>query len=371
MSIYIVTLLILLLFSFFEMNFSLSEIHKKKMRFILFFILVFQTGFRWKTGTDWEPYLDHFKNLNGFSDVLYDSSLGFESGYGFFVLAVKKIFNSYSAFLVIHAIIYYWLIFSAIKKTSSFFFMSIMVFYAITFGILGSNRQLIAIAICLYSLRYIIDKKPLNFFVLIGIAYLFHTSALVFVIFYFINREIKKPIIFAILILSIVLGRTNMPGLIFSFIGSFLGGMSSVKVDLYTEDAQKFLTEYQLSIFGLFKRILFFLLFLANYNILKEKVKYYKLVFNAYFVGLVFYFLFSSTLIILVNRGSLYFNIMECFLLPAQFILIKKTKLENLALVILFVLLIFLIFQSINIYEDLFIPYKGIFINSDFDRSMH
>ena len=40
--------------------------------------------------------------------------------------------------------------------------MSLLVFYATTMGYMGSNRQLLALGICLYALRFIKDKNTLK-----------------------------------------------------------------------------------------------------------------------------------------------------------------------------------------------------------------
>jgi hypothetical protein len=74
--------------------------------------------------------------------------------------------------------------------------------------------------------------------------------------------------------------------------------------------------------------------------------------------------------LILVNRGSLYFNVMECFLLASQFLIIKSRLERSYLLFLLLVISFFLLYQSISVYSDLFVPYKGVFINTSFDREM-
>ncbi len=59
------------------------------------------------------------------------------------------------------------------------------------FSITGT-RQTIATAILLWSYKFIIEKKFIKFVILVLIASLFHVTALVFILLYFIS-EIKKP----------------------------------------------------------------------------------------------------------------------------------------------------------------------------------
>ena len=367
MEIYIITLVVLLIFSFLELRTKLTSVQHKSMSFFVFCLFVFQVGLRWQTGTDWEPYLLHFEGMTDISDVYY-SLEGFEQGYGFLVLMVKSLWHNYTLFLVIHALLYYVLIFSAFKRLTPFLFVSLLVFYATNMGLMGANRQLLALGICLYALRYVKDKNALKFFILIGIAFLFHRTALIFSIYYFLNRDIKRSLILGTLIVAIVLGRTNFPFLAFSFVGDFFGGMATTKVSLYLDRSKDDLSNNQLTILGFIKRLVFLGLFLYNYKYLTSKISYYKLIFNGYFVGLVFYFMFSSTLLIMVNRGSLYFNTMETLLIACQFLLLKNKQYRDIALVLVFIISIFLLFQSISGYSDLFLPYKGVFINTKFHR---
>jgi hypothetical protein len=303
--------------------------------------------------------------VNTISNVFY-SLAGFEKGYGLFVLIVKGLWNSYTAFLIVHAIIYYLLIFSAFKKLTPYLFVSLLVFYATTLGVMGSNRQLIALAICLFSLRYVLNKNALKFFLLVGFAFLFHRSAILFVVYYFLNRNIKQSTIFIILIASFIIGKTSLPISAFSFVGGVIGEIGAYKAMFYSGSYQD--DSVSLSLLGLVKRLLFFGLFIYNYQYLTKKLSYYKLVFNGYFVGLIIYCLFSSSILILVNRGSLYFTVIEGLLLASQFIFIRDKHYTVNFLILLFIVSFLLLFQSIGGYADLFIPYKGIFINSDVYR---
>jgi hypothetical protein len=335
------------------------------MAVFVYCLFVFQVGFRWQTGTDWEPYILHFESLNNIKNLYY-SLTGFELGYSFLILFLKYIWNSYTFSLVVQAVIYYVLIFSAFKKLTPYLFVSLMVFYATTLGVMGSNRQLLALGICLYAIKYIIDKDSIKFFLLVALAFMFHSSAVLFIVFYFLNKDIKPFIIYTILAVSFIIGKTNFPFFIFSFIGESLGVMGAYKVLVYTGSYQEEVVS--LSIFGLIKRFFFIALFMYNYKILTDKLFYYKIIFNGYFVGLVIYALFSSTILILVNRGSLYFTVMEGLLLACQFVIIKEKHYTVNFLILLFIVSILLMFQSISGYADLFIPYKGVFYNSDVFR---
>lgn len=371
MGIYIITLLLLLLFSFFELRCELTKNQKTIMSFVLFFVLVFQAGLRWKTGTDWQVYLDNFENTVDYNAVLINILAGFEIGYGTFVFLIRKTTESYSVFLTIHALIYYILIFHSCKKLSPFPYVTLLVFYVSTIGVLGSSRQLLAVGICLFSLQYVLERKAFKFFFTIAIAFLFHSTAILFCVMYFLNRRVKVNTTILVIILAFIIGKTSLPIHAFSILGKSIGGAGESKVSTYTDIAGEIMSANALSLIGLIRRLVYLSLFLYTSKLLQKKLIYYNLLFNGYLFGLVFYFLFSSTLIIMVNRGSLYFNVLECLLISCQFIVLKDRLERSYMILLLFVFCIFLFYQSISAYDDLFIPYKGIFINQDFDREMY
>jgi hypothetical protein len=328
-----------------------------------------QVGLRWETGTDWMPYLENFLISDNIDAVLVNSVLGFEIGYGFFVFFVRLFTSDYTVFLLAHALVYYFLVFKSNKFISPYPYVSLLLFYASTAGMLGSNRQLIALAICLYSIQYVITKKPIKFAALIFIAFLFHTTAIIFSVYYFLNRDFKKHHVYIVLILAFIIGNTNIPNLLFSGLGNLLGGASESKAQFYTE--KDVLGDSSLSFVGLIRRLLYFVIFYLSYDKLIDKLKIYKLIFNGFLFGLVFYFLFANSLLILVNRGSIYFNVMEAFLIASLLYLFKTNKDRMIVVFIIFLYSFYIFFQSISVYSDLFLPYKGLFINEEYKRNLY
>jgi hypothetical protein len=370
MEIYIITVLFIFILGFFDLSLKLSDFQKKTLILLLYLVMVIQIGLRWETGTDWNPYLENFQASDDYNIIILNSFVGFEIGYGTLAFFIKQVFNSYSVFLFLHAVIFYLVIFRTAKKYSPFFFVTIIFFYATTLGVVGSNRQLLAIIICLIGLDFVFEKKPFKFLGIIIFASLFHTTAFLFGIYYFLNRNFKSITIISVLLLSFIIGKTGLPFLIFSKFGGVFGELASTKTLAYSEGRDATL-EVSLGFFGLFKRLLFIAIFTYNYSSLNARLMYYKVLYNGYVFGMVVYFLFASSLLILVNRGSLYFNIMESFLISCQFLVFQK-RLDRLCLFFILLLIsIGFLFQSVSAYPDLFDPYKSLFYNSDFVRDMH
>jgi hypothetical protein len=368
MIIYVITIAILLLFSYIEIS-GIGSTKNRAMLFIVFLILVAQIGLRWETGTDWTPYRNHFEQDHTWDSVFLNVIIGFELGYGIFVWLIHSISNNYTVFLLIHALIFFIFIFKASNRLSFYPMLTLLLFYAVMMGYTGSNRQLLALAICLYSLTYAINKKFMPFLFCVFFATLFHTSALLFSIYYLLNRDLKKQTIFALLAISIIIGFSSVPSSIFTSIAGILGETFSYKADFYLNDLNRGPDE--LSAFGLIRRIMVVFIGLYLYKPIIMRTPVFRVFFNGYLVGLALYFLFANSLLILVSRGSLYFSVMEVFILASVPVAMKDDLRKKIALGALLLYSGVAFYQSINTYSDLFIPYKSIFINSDYERNLY
>ena len=69
-------------------------------------------------------------------------------------------------------------------------------------------------------------------------------------------------------------------------------------------------------------------------------------------------------------RLASHFNIMESLLITSQMCLLKGEDIKLISIFVLLIFSFFFLYQSIVSYPDLFDPYKGVFLNSDFQRSM-
>jgi len=369
MYIYIITLFILFFFSFLDVRYKLTSEQRKWLVFISYTVIVLQVGLRWETGTDWNSYLDHFRSTSKFIEISPFRN-GMELGYNIFVWAIRILTAKYSIFLILHSVIFYLLIFKSFQRYTPYIFLTLLLFYSITLGLWGSNRQLIALAICLYSLRYIVEEKPVIFFALIFLATMFHISAILFTVYFFLNRNLKPALFVSVLIISFVLGRTTIPNKIFFGIADIVGGSAATKALFYINNANEYMSEHSLSIIGLVKRIAFLTVFYVNGKKLIPQLPFYRLLLNGYFLGIILYFLFSNSLLIMVSRGSLYFTAIEPLLLSSQLLLFNKKENKIVLLFLLFIFSFFFMYQSIGTYSDLFNPYKGLFLNSNYYRIM-
>jgi hypothetical protein len=359
MTIYIFSILLLFVFSCLELNVAMSPATKKAITLFAYIFLVLQVGLRWETGTDWNNYLQHFESINSFSSAS-PTLMSPEYGYNVAIWFIKIFFSNYSVFLIIHASVYYYLIFDSMKRYTGILFLPLMVFYCVTIGYTGSNRELIAVAIGLYALRYICDERNIYYYLLVAVACMFHASALILLLFVLFKRKIRPVALLLILVCSITIGASRFPELLFSAVGNLLGGLSLSKTTVYINNAPGSILDSGLTVFGLFKRLAFLSLFYCNRRLLSEKLRYYNVMLNAYIAGVILFFLFANSLPIMVSRGSLYFYVLETLLLASQVHLLIRRSSKLVMASTLCVLSVVFFLQSISAYPELFIPYRGI-----------
>jgi len=351
----------LLIFSLYF--FTISQYFKKYNKIIIFSSIVLLgliVGLRWKMATDWEPY---YYNFNEFD---FDND-NFEIGYKFFILFFRKLSDNYSFFLLFYTFSYLFIFYLSLLKLKLPSIISVLLYFCLTLGVWGSHRQLMALSICFYALFFLFNDRNKLFLLFILIAITFHYSALFCLLFYIVKIKIPKFFYLVIFFLMFIFG---------SFLGEYLINKAQPQNDLITFD-KLFVyidgvskIDVKSSGFGLIKRILLFLFF--YYHALRIPNKLYFLnFFKIYFLGLIIYFLFKDSFPIMMNRGSLYFNLMEIYMVPIILLEYKnKAKHFSFLICILFYFLI-MINQSIISYKDLFIPYQSIFFNNSYSRPLY
>lgn len=124
----------------------------------IFFLFVLHDGLRWETGTDWGNYYRFFLNC------LWDEWEQFEPGYVLFNQLIRGLTIDYNVFLLCEAVIVWGLIFPTIRKYSPAPLLTLFCLYCTLLPVLGMNRQLISLAISIYSIRFILNRQWIFFY---------------------------------------------------------------------------------------------------------------------------------------------------------------------------------------------------------------
>jgi hypothetical protein len=140
-------------------------------------------GLRLETGTDWLPYFNHFTyfSTTDLKDYGY-----FEPGYQYVVWLVRQVSDSYSVFLCLHAFVVYFGIYHEVFRLAEFRPISVVLLYGNLSALLGSNRQLLALAFMVHSIKYLTARRPVAFALTLLAGAMFHKTILVFAPFYLV-----------------------------------------------------------------------------------------------------------------------------------------------------------------------------------------
>ena len=156
--------------------------------FLSFLPLTAVSALRYQVGADWPIYDAYFHSINTGGKAF--TEIGF-------VLLNKFVYlfsHDVVALTLVVSVLIGIFVFKAIFDQSVNAPISILMYVILSFYFISMNeiRQSLAIAIFLYAFKYICQRKPLHYFLLIALATSIHLSALVFIPVYFLyGRKIN------------------------------------------------------------------------------------------------------------------------------------------------------------------------------------
>ena len=302
-----------------------------KLIYVLIIITIISGMRASYVGNDYHNYLDYYNYILNFGKIgsqFKKVELGWEYLNTFFA---TSLIPSNIFFGIIAGLTWYFFIKGSQKYQ---FLLPLMLYFAITSGFflwtMSGLRQSLAIMIFFYSIKYIIEKKLLHYSIMISIATLFHSSALILFPIYFIYKiKFNQKIFSIIYIVSLFLiGNhwlyNSMIGLImeimtkFDLLSQYSGYMTSDKIDTNTARVGTGLGVLLQWITTLY------ILYMS-----KKVLKIYpnlNVYFVLFFIGTISANIFFA--IDLIGRVLNYFNI-SFFIVIASVIYISKEKLEK------------------------------------------
>lgn len=148
----------------------------------IFFLLAGASALRINTGNDYQTYISHFH------DIFRGNYVVTERGFNLVVTAIYSFFQK-ECYLVIFALFAFLTVgmfLKALYDQSVDFPMSFFLFMMLGtyFQTYNTVRYYFALAIVLYSMRYVLRKQYIRFLVTILVASLFHKTALIVIPLY-------------------------------------------------------------------------------------------------------------------------------------------------------------------------------------------
>lgn len=357
---YLILLFIIILCSF--LDYSKNKFIQKIFAFLTLLILIFFTGTRIETGNDWISYLEFFENLNPEENLVTLSLIAkFEPGYTFLNIIIKYLGGSLNEVFLLASFITIGFIGISIRKYTQLWFIPILLY--LRYSYFQTNmmfvRQGIALAIFLYSIQFIKEKKMWKYFFLIIIASLFHISAIILFPIYFIaNKSFSKRVFLILLFFSFILLPLNLISFISIHIpidsikSSVVGYVESDVWGKSSAISMSTIERLGIVIFGIY-----------CYNSLKKKFNYFEVMFILYFVGVLIYFI-SFNSYVFAERFSIYFNVAAMFLLT-YYISFFKHKIQKILYHFFLILFVSIyIIKTVYVENSVYLPYKSYLYES-------
>lgn len=294
-------MLILAIWSFFM---------SKKTEGVVFLIsilfLIIYTGLRFEVGADWAYYDGIFKQAD-WSCLWGNRKV--EPLFIILCILIKSLGGSFYIVSILISTVTLLLIGKSIKDYSKMPIVSLMLLMLpfFLFGI-SQIRQGLAIALVIFSYRYIVRNQFLAFISILILAVGFHFSAILFVpVYFFADKRVSLWLSGAIIVICLLLN-------------AFSGTSVFVKLSSCAFDHihYKYMAYYDpdspiaLALVSLYWRLFIFTLVVCLAYVAEDVgFERYR---NVYLIGIVYFILLANTPTISI-RGSLYCKIFEIFII--------------------------------------------------------
>ena len=332
----------------------------KTLCFIFVLFIIVLGGIRWETGTDWVSYYNYFNENNTYRQF----SGNFEFFYSLLNYIIKRSIGSYTALLFILSFFVIFLTYKTINRIALYPCISFFLFFCNNIGGMFPTRQTLAVAIAITSIYYIQKKNKLAFILITLISAFFHYALLLWFLSYYIyHKEISSRIIVFLFLLSIGIGVFTPEILKFiineTLIRFNISGYISLRIQHYI---LSYSSDGSFSIIRMFfsiaRRVIFIPFFLILKNKMSEKYIYTNGLINLYAFGNIILSLFIYGNFAPMTRMVTVFNFTEVLLLPVILNVIKDNNIKYIFLILLFIYGLMKLYFAVDIYYDLFIPYK-------------
>lgn len=365
MAVYLFNITWTLVMSIIAMRYSKVEyingLQKRKQTpnrlFVGLVLLSFMSVYalRWKTGTDFENYFSSYFYLGGVHPI----DLIGTRDWGFNVLTstVYKIWpDNFAFYNYILAALTYIPTILILRKYSTNFAFSIMLYITMMFYYSGFNgvRQAIAVSICFLAYPLLYNKRYISYTIIIIISYLFHSTALLMIPFMLIvtRKAWSKTIISTIVILlGIVLFLPSIWNDVISFLN--LIGQEKMANDYSNYNY----SDGGINILRVLVALVPVLLSFVFYKKLSKNNSKIDILINMSLLNLVF-LLFGTQMTVLA-RISNYFAIFNTLLIPEIANLFKgndKVLFIGITLILFFIYMVLILPVDSNL-----LPYEFIF----------
>ncbi|AZA48830.1 EpsG family protein [Chryseobacterium carnipullorum] len=354
--------IILYIFSIFLSFYTYFKENANKIPFFIFFIILgIFAGSRFNIGgSDYLVYELMYENTDkDFSDVFspdYFLLLGTEKGYIILMSAFNYLgvdFNTFLLFLGICCSIGLYFVFT---RYSNVYGVLLTIFFAkgFLYYFFTAQRQIIAMIICWLAIQFVIERKFFKFFLMVLLASFFHTSAILFIVVYFLYRvKISNKRTVVLLFISIGMGVLKIGSLIGMQISSFLP-FGGEKLTGYLEEEGA-----GANVLNFIEMVPILFVILMNRYRIENKIKYFNLFFNLYVIFMMITFAFYDFAFIARLKG--YF-IIGYIVILSSLLFIPNKKSVGIGILLILIFYCFAVYtRELLVFDngEGYLPYKS------------
>ncbi|AZA63739.1 EpsG family protein [Chryseobacterium carnipullorum] len=217
-----------------------------------------------------------------------------------------------------------------------------------------AQRQIIAMIICWLAIQFVIERKFFKFFLMVLLASFFHTSAILFIVVYFLYRvKISNKRTVVLLFISIGMGVLKIGSLIGMQISSFLP-FGGEKLTGYLEEEGA-----GANVLNFIEMVPILFVILMNRYRIENKIKYFNLFFNLYVIFMMITFAFYDFAFIARLKG--YF-IIGYIVILSSLLFIPNKKSVGIGILLILIFYCFAVYtRELLVFDngEGYLPYKS------------
>ncbi|MGE8427202.1 MAG: EpsG family protein [Sphingobacterium sp.] len=207
---------------------------------LIWLALILLAGLRYRVGGDSLHYFDIFDSYPTLS-TLWDYDFGkaeYNAGWIIFNAIIKSFSDSFYTFQFVHALILNTIVFYAIQNYSRNKFLVVLfyIFFYFLYFNMEILRESMSISVFILSIPALLKKNWKKYFIFCFIAYLFHSSALILLIFPLFSRKmhIKYQVMIMVLV-ALIINFISFDSAVETLFGSFSFGQRASRTYLAKE----------------------------------------------------------------------------------------------------------------------------------------
>lgn len=350
--------MIILLFALLAFSFLLEAFNFKFKNWCFAFLLILLItveAIKNHSGIDFTYGYDHY-----YAAMQGDTDSSYEYVYKLMVNFFSALKLPYPGFLLIYFSLVYLLYYLALSKFTEYKNTALLFLFCITIGLMGSNRQILALSIGMFASAYFLPRQKIYFALSILLAIFIHQSAFFLLPFILLNKRVDLKIYSYLLVFAFFMQILHFSKPVLNFlIFNFAPNITTKKAIIYDAIPSSEFSVVGFSL-GVVRRLLPLILMLVFEKELRSNLKF-DFVFNVLFLSLFTYILMYQDLEYIASRIGVYYLVFEAVLYSWFVPIIMRHKKKYLLISLYLFFCGFLIYKNTHYFPELFFPFRTLY----------